>query len=172
MVIKDTIIIIIVALFWLLSTVVGDFIGASWTATICAVTWLLFDHCIWKTLPPIIVRRYNIGGAWSGKLHYNYKNKKGAKAAELCISQTFSKTTVCLKTGEMEGESVVSQWSFSKNKLFYIYMTDPKSEYKDKNPIQYGGARIKIDPKNLNKIYIEYWTDRGTKGHMEFKKKC
>lgn len=170
MVINDSVVIIIVALFWLATTLLGDLIGISLVVTICAVAWLFFDHFLWRFIPSIILRQYKIHGFWKGKLSYNYKNKKDTKNVTVAITQTFSKTSICVNSQEMLGESIVSKWNFSKNKLFYVYQTDPKSEFKDKNPVQYGGAQIKINPKNLNKIRIEYWTDRGTKGYMELKK--
>lgn len=168
--IKDIIIIIVFGLFWVLTTFFGDLIGASYTVIICAVAWLFFDHFFWRFIPSIILRQYKIYGCWEGKLSYNYKNKKGTKNVTVNITQTFSKTSVCVNSQEMLGESIVSKWDFSKNKLFYVYQTDPKSEFKDKNPIQYGGAQVKINPKNLNKVRIEYWTDRGTKGYVELNK--
>ncbi|MDR0967748.1 MAG: hypothetical protein LBL75_02865 [Rickettsiales bacterium] len=169
--IKDSIIIILLTLFWAAVSIFGNYIRATGLVlAIVAVVWIFFDLFIWRWFSPIIIRQYNISGKWKGKLHYNYKGKKGQKAVNVEIKQTFSSTKVIILSDEMHGESIVSKWFYDENKLFYVYRTDPKSEHKDKNPVQYGGAQIKVDNKNLNKIRIEYWTDRQTKGYMELKK--
>lgn len=155
---------------WLLCQIFGNYVGISWAFPILTALWFLFEKCGWKILPAWLVKQYKIYGDWSGKLYYHYKGKDGIKDIRLTIKQSFLKTEICIKTDEMLGKSIVSKWCLKQDKLLYIYNTDPNSEVKDKNPIQWGAAQIKIDPNDLNKLRIEYWTDRQTKGHMELKK--
>ena len=160
----------IVFICWVLCQIFGNYVGISWAFPILTVLWFLFEKYGWKFLPASVVKQYKIYGDWSGKLYYHYKGKDGIKDIKLTITQSFLKTEICIKTDEMLGKSIVSKWCFKQDKLLYIYNTDPNSEVKDKNPIQWGAAQIKIDPNDLNKLRIEYWTDRQTKGHMELEK--
>ena len=172
--IKDIIITLFVGLFWFLTTIFPTYTSVAiscWVAII-SLFFLFFDNFLWICIPSFILRQYKIYGSYTGKLYYNYNKKKdNIKNVEVNINQTFLKSSIYLITDEIIGKSIVSKWNFSEDKLFYIYRTDPKSEFKDKNPIQYGGAQIKINPKDLKHIRIEYWTDRKTKGYMELNKK-
>lgn len=160
----------IVGICWVLSQWLGGYIGVAWALPILSVLWFVFEKWLWRYVPPKVIRQYIICGEWSGKLYYEYKGKKGVKDLRLTIKQTFLRTDICIRSNEMVGKSIASKWRFDQDKLFYIYQTDPKTEFKDANPIQYGGAQIKITPEDMTAIRIEYWTDRGTKGYMELKK--
>ena len=168
--IQDIVFYGIIAVCWLLCQCFGNSLGITWILPVLSVLWLLFDKVLWRCISPKIIRQYKLYGNWHGTLYYKYRGKTGSKEVRLTIKQTFLNTAVHIKTDEMVGKSLVSKWHFDQDKLFYIYQTDPKTEVKDQNPIQYGGAQIKINPDNMNEIRIEYWTDRNTKGHMELKR--
>ena len=131
------------------------------------IIWFFFEKFIWRLIPMYVIKQYKIYGNWSGRLYYKYNKKSKSKEVKVNIEQSFLKTKICINTNEVLGRSIVSKWCFDENKLLYIYSTDPNSEVKDKNPVQWGAAQIKIDPNNLNKLRIEYWTDRQTKGYMK-----
>ena len=168
--IKEIVFYLVCSICWVLCQIFGNYIGISWVFPTLTLLWFLFEKYFWRFLPAWLLKQYKIYGDWSGKLYYQYEGKKGAKRISIIIKQSFIETEICIKTDEVLGKSIVSKWNFSEDKLFYIYRTDPNTEFKDKNPVQYGGAQIKINSKDLNHIRIEYWTDRKTKGYIELNK--
>jgi hypothetical protein len=156
----------IFALAWYFTDNFIDSIG--YTATIYAAGWWLFDKWLWKVCPTRF-GRYNISGKWLGTIHYEWQSKKKSKSAQVAIQQTFSNIKIKIETDENASKSIVSQWRFDDEKLFYIYTTDPHSKTKTKNPMQYGGTQIII--KDSRHVRIEYWTDAQTKGYIDLTRK-
>ncbi|HHY08835.1 MAG TPA: hypothetical protein GX530_10075 [Corynebacteriales bacterium] len=51
--------------------------------------------------------------------------------------------------------------------LYYTYITNPKSKYSERNPIQYGTCRLELD--NTMELRGTYWTSRRTIGDIYLK---
>lgn len=148
--------------------------GLSAAFIVHAIGWFLWDRWIWKTALAIKATGIpNLNGVWEGCLYSSF-NGGLEKDTQITIRQTGSKFIVENKTNEIESISFISVWdgelAHKKKDLFYIYRTYPKSEFKDKNPIQYGTGKIIHDKNIPNTIRLDYWTDRGTKGYMDLKR--
>lgn len=138
------------------------------------VGWYIWDRWVWKH--PLAVKFTGIpdlNGIWRGRLYSSF-NGGIEKDAQITIKQTASKFIVENKTNEITSISFISIWDgeylHRKKDLFYIYRTYPKSEFKDKNPVQYGTGKITHDNAVPDRIRLDYWTDRGTKGYMDLKR--
>ena len=146
--------------FW---TAVGYTSLGVWTV------WAIFNYAVWRIWPSLFGRKI-ISGKWKGKIKSSFKGST-TKDVEVKIIQTFSNTTIKIKTNEIVSKSVVVGWDKKDNILYYIYKTDPIIKFKDKNPVQDGAAKIVFDKQtHKNKLIIEYWTDRETTGYIELKK--
>ncbi len=142
----------------------------GWTSTVCLASYALFNKYLWRKWPICkFINRPYVGGIWSGNIHYNFNGVAGKKRVIVQIQQDFYNIKICLKTDINLSKSCTAEYCAEESKIFYVYKTDPHSRMKDINPVQYGAAQIVIDQNNLNKIRIEYWTDRRTKGYMDLK---
>ena len=83
------------------------------------------------------------------------------------ISQTLMSTRIIVKTNEMKSVSVSASIREENGEyiLYYVYRTDPKNEFVDKNPSKYGAARIDLSERP----HLEgtYWTTL-SKGDLDF----
>lgn len=161
-----------IALNFKLSEAVSRALSSAFVAY--AIGWFLWDRWVWKM--PFAAKLTGIpdlNGIWKGRLYSSF-NGGLEKDTQISIKQTASKFIVENKTNEIESISFISIWdgelSHKKKDLFYIYRTYPKSEFKDKNPIQYGTGKIIHDKAAPDTIRLDYWTDRGTKGYMDLKR--
>jgi len=147
------------------------FTGAlSLSFVIYTLVWFLFDKWFWKRHVILsLCGIENFSGKWSGTLHSSYGSGV-EKKTKVDISQTFSRIVITTKTDEIESVSFLAKWEKSminkKKEIFYMYRTDPKGEHNDKNPVQYGAARIRFDDEQKTRLRIEYWTNRETVGYM------
>lgn len=136
--------------------------GISVTVTI--LLSILYEKWVWKLNPlektPKLYERYN------GNLEYIYKGKADNKSIELYVTQSLFRLNIKLISDEIVSSTITSKIVKENGNyvLYYTYITNPKSKFSDKNPIQYGTCRFIIDdPKKLNGIY---WTSRKTKGDI------
>ncbi|WP_233880300.1 Cap15 family cyclic dinucleotide receptor domain-containing protein [Virgibacillus halodenitrificans] len=140
----------------------SGYTGISVFTTI--VISILYEKWIWRLNPlektPRLYERYN------GNLEYNYKGKTGNKSIEVYVRQSLFQLNIQLVSDEIVSSTITSKIVEENGNyvLYYTYITNPKSKFSDKNPIQYGTCRFIIDnPKKLNGIY---WTSRKTKGDI------
>ena len=127
----------------------------------------LFDLWIWRW---IIIRKLHkipvLAKTYKGKLESDFDNKiyKGT----LSITQTFSKVNIRFKSDESSSYSITATIICNNdvNQLIYTYQNDPKANIQKRSRIHHGTAILNID--NVDKIEGNYFTERGTTGHMTF----
>ena len=137
-------------------------IGFSW------ILWYIFDSFAWKLLPSKC-RQPCISGRWVGKLKSSYEDGT-EKEITLTIKQRFSSCKVYIETNEINSETIASGYWYKEGLQYYLlysYNTKPKKSINDKNPMQYGTTKIRME-KDV--IYGEYWTNRRTIGNFVLKK--
>lgn len=113
----------------------------------------------------------NLNGKWECIIKYNFDGKDREKISEVNIEQDLFGINVILITDEIKSNAITASIinEHGSKYLIYTYRTTPKQDVRDKNPIQYGTA--KIDISDINNVYGEYWTTRKTQGMMYLKKK-
>ncbi|MGX6979343.1 Cap15 family cyclic dinucleotide receptor domain-containing protein [Vagococcus elongatus] len=128
---------------------------------------LLYEKWIWRYNPLIKIPK--LKKEYSGLLKYNYDNIPGEKDIDIIISQTLTNINIIIKTDEIISNSITSELIEENNQyvLYYTYLTQPKSQFSDKNPMQYGSSKLCID--NEDEFHGIYWTTRETKGDIYFK---
>ncbi len=150
--------------FWKLLYTLFGYIGEA--IAVGFVVIKLFDLWIWKYLSkihgiPVLAQTYE------GEISSSYNDSKTYRGI-LTIKQTFSKISVKYKSDESSSFSVVAAIidSYDVNRLIYTYQSDPNANIQERSPIHHGTAILNVD--NVNKIEGNYFTERGTVGHMVF----
>lgn len=143
--------------------------SASYAVTISVIIGCLYEKYLWRynilEKTPALHKKYEC------KIKYVYKGISGEKIADVNIHQTLFDISIKLKTNEETSISKSAQIVEENGQyfLYYVYITEPKNEFADKNPIKYGYAKISLS--NVDKLEGQYWTTHFTKGDMIFTKK-
>ncbi|NMA74909.1 MAG: hypothetical protein GX963_12285 [Bacteroidales bacterium] len=142
-----------------------DFTGYTGVSvSITLVISILYEKWIWKKNP--LEKTPKLNKRYIGILEYNYKGTIGKKDIEVRIRQSLFRLNIQLVSDEIVSSTITSKIVEENGHyvLYYTYITNPKSKFSDKNPIQYGTCRFILDdPNQLEGIY---WTSRKTKGDI------
>lgn len=144
-----------------------DFINVIETAiSISTVLFILYEKWLWQYDPfnntPVLSNTYN------GVIKYNHSKGLGKKAINVKVKQSLLWISITLKTDEISSfvtsANIVTECN--EKILYYTYITNPKSDVINKNPINRGCVRLVIE--NKNSLKGQYWTASGTYGDIEF----
>ena len=140
------------------------------TITITTAFLGLYVAFVWRIDP--FDKTPVISGKYTGLIEYDYEGDK-SKVIDITIKQTLLSVKVMIKTDEIVSTTKVSSLIEENGEyvLYYIYITDPKMKYSDKNPIRYGTCRLLVTDDSLIGIY---WTSGKTSGDIKMTKmvKC
>ena len=137
-------------------------IGNTVAATMLILCF--YEKQIWRYNP--LEKTPRLKQKYSGKIKYRWDEKNAEKNIEVWITQSLLKVRVKIKTDEIMSNSISSELlqENGQHVLYYTYITTPKSEYSDSNPIQYGTSRLVLCEDG--KFEGIYWTSRKTKGDL------
>lgn len=141
---------------------VFDFAGEAVSVT--AAFMFLYERWLWKYNPWESMPR--LSARYYGKLKSSYDDVE--RDATLYIKQSLLSVHVTMKSGESKSKSItaVIDEIAEEKLLIYCYLNTPSSEYRNRSEIHYGTAMLCVD--DLNKLTGNYYTDRKTRGSMEF----
>lgn len=127
-----------------------------------------YNSFFWKFNPLEKVPR--LMGTYSGQIEYNFTGKNKVRDVSIIIEQTLLTVKVKIVTNEVTSNTIISSLIEENDEyvLYYTYITNPRSKYSQKNPIQYGTCRLIIT--NKDEFYGTYWTSRQTIGDLYLKK--
>lgn len=140
---------------------IGEAIGAS------AVLMALFNKWLWKTRLfsrihkcPILHKKY------TGEFVSDYDQK--TRAGTLTVRQTFLTIAVRFISGESSSKSITASFEDTDTfpTLVYTYINEPKGNIQERSPKHYG--TVVFDVSDPDHITGNYYTDRKTKGYMDF----
>jgi hypothetical protein len=161
----------------------GDKVDVGWlrffsAAVLAAVAVLaLWDRVLWKR--PLFQRirgvPRNLGGTWKGTLTSFWTDPQtgkppAPKPAYLVIRQTVSAVSVALLTDEsrsMSSYGVVSTVDGAAS-LDYIYLNRPDSRVEHRSRMHHGSASLDITGCPATRLRGRYWTDRDSRGELDF----
>lgn len=128
-----------------------------------AAVMAIYEKWLWRIIPfgiPVLDLHY------SGTLKSSYDRVE--RQASLEVRQTFLSVQVTMITDESKSRSISASIGniWGEKKLIYCYLNEPRTEYRDKSEIHYGTAVLCVD--NPLKLSGKYYTDRHTRGDMEF----
>ncbi len=170
----------VIILAFLIGCLLRQSVYSSFTtaATVGGLFLVLWDRCLWHLWPfyPYFDNKPDMRGTWQGLLHSNYhKPETGERRINvesyLVIRQTYSKIDVRYFSGESGSVSLSANLFADSEGLFTLactYRNTPRISVRERSPIGYGGMLLSVRGKPIHRIDGEYWTDRKTKGEMEF----
>ena len=131
-----------------------------------AIITCIYEKFLWKFNPFIKIPK--LKKEYDGTLKYKYNGKSSEKNIKIFISQTLTTISIIIKTDEITSKSITSELMEENNQyvIYYTYITQPKSEVSDENPIQNGTAKLLID--DIHSFRGTYWTSRKTTGDLYF----
>ena len=127
---------------------------------------LLYEKWLWKINPfekvPRLKRKY------IGTLCTTYDGKQIEKSVNLEIHQTLLSVRVVLMTDESKSSSISASVDriHDEWQLVYCYLNVPNTRVRERSEIHYGTAMLCIE--SAKEMRGEYYTDRKTRGDMEF----
>lgn len=141
-----------------------------------ALLWL-WDRVVWGTrlvqMIPTVPR--NLSGTWRGTLSSLWvdpstKTSPPPKPAYLVVRQTASALRVTLLTDESRSISTLAAVSGLDGavSLDYLYLNRPHSRVEDRSRMHHGSASLDVIGRPVIKLAGRYWTDRDSKGELEF----
>jgi hypothetical protein len=164
----------------------GERVSAGWLrfyslAVLAAVVVLAaWEHWLWKwgwfqKIPKV---RRNVSGTWKGRLASLWVDPETgeqipAKDAYLVVRQTASTASVTLLTDESRSKSslaVVSSLDGDAS-LDYAYLNKPDVHVDHRSHMHHGSTSLHITGRPATRLKGRYWTDRDTKGELDFTKR-
>jgi hypothetical protein len=189
---KRTIIIRIVA-----AVVLAVFVGETWLTSgklnlswakyfslvvliATAILWL-WDTWLWR-LPlfqrlPGVPR--SVRGTWKGTLTSFWKDPTTGKSPQpktvyLVVRQTGTLVSVKLLTNESSSASSLAEVSVvdASAVLNYMYLNRPGMQVEHRSRMHHGSTVLDISGSPARRLQGRYWTDRDSKGELEFTERC
>lgn len=141
------------------------------------VVFNLWDFWLWR-LPlaqwiPGVPR--SVRGTWKGTLTSFWVDPNTGKSPEpktvyLVVQQTGSLVIVKLLTDESRSTSALANVSEVDGSflLTYLYLNKPDMRVEHRSRIHHGSAVFDISGRPARRLKGRYWTDRDSKGELEF----
>jgi len=140
----------------------GVFIWDKW-----AWRWSAFTKV--GTVPP------RLRGTWRGTLTSLWENPcSGAppdpKPAYLVIRQTASTISARLFTDEGSSVSTIAKLrdEYGTCIFEYLYVNSPHPRFTDGSPMHHGSTMLTVSGEPPNRLSGRYWTDRYSRGELDF----
>ncbi len=151
----------------------------SYAVLAAVVVLTLWDRWIWRWR---VSQRFswvprNIGGTWGGALTSQWIDPKTGnppptKPAYLVVRQTASSVSATMFTDEMRSRSslgMVSGYDGAAS-LEYMYLSRPDSSVEHRSRMHHGSTSLDIVGAPAKRLKGRYWTDRDSKGELDFRK--
>lgn len=148
--------------------------GAVIAAT--AVLWL-WESILWRTQAGQAVKSVprNLNGTWKGTLSSFWvdpstQKRIDPKTAYLVVRQTATSIRVILLTDESRSVSSVGHVSGDEGErsLDYMYLNRPQARVEDRSRMHHGSTSLDIIGDRPHRLRGRYWTDRDTRGELDF----
>ena len=153
-----------------------------WVPTAVSVVMLLFwpvERWLWKYWPlnGLLWKRPFLGGTWRVTLQTSWKNPEtgetpGPITCYMAVRQTLTTLSMRLMTPESRSLLVADRVLEESDGVFQVmavYRNEPKIELRgERSEIHYGAFRLEIRGTPPSGLRGEYWTDRVTRGTMDF----
>src|SRR5437867_665037 len=149
----------------------------SLAVLIATIVLGLWDRWLWG-LPliqklPRVPR--DVRGTWRGTLTSFWedpatKRRPEPKTVFLVVRQSASQVTVALLTEESASRSSLASLSDEETgaSLTYMYLNRPDSRVEHRSRMHNGSAFLQVSGRPATRIRGRYWTDRDSRGELEF----
>jgi len=150
------------------------FSAAVFVATIALALW---DIWIWRwpTIQRIPGVTRCLQGTWKGMLTSFWIDpatgkRPQPKAVYLVVRQTATLISTKLVTDESRSKSSLADISTSdgSSELTYLYIDRPDARVEDHSRMHHGSTVLDISGTPARRLKGRYWTDRDSKGELDF----
>ncbi|MCU1685394.1 MAG: hypothetical protein JWQ81_6133 [Amycolatopsis sp.] len=148
------------------------------TAVLAATLVLaLWESWLWRL--PLAQRMPGtprcIRGTWRGVLTTFWVDPKTGKSPDpktvyLVIRQSASELSVKLLTNESRSASSFASVRLDDGsyELLYLYLNRPDSRYESRSRMHHGSTALDLSGSPVKRLKGRYWTDRDTRGELDF----
>lgn len=137
----------------------------------------LWEHRLWRAPQcqalPSVPR--NLRGTWKGSLISFWTDPETeqspeAKPVYLVVRQTATTVTVVLLTDESRSVSSTATVIDDKGTvtLAFMYVNRPDSRFEHRSRMHHGSAALDVTGRPAIRLRGRYWTDRDSKGELDF----
>lgn len=174
---------VVVAVFAVGIWASGDKVDAGWLKFFSAAVFAaaavlaLWDRWLWKVRWVQRSRKVprDLNGTWKGRLASFWIDPETGqripeKDAYLVVRQTYSTISVALLTDESRSKSslgVVSTLDGDAS-LDYMYLNRPDASVEHRSRMHHGSTSLHVTGCPATRLRGRYWTDRDSKGELDF----
>jgi hypothetical protein len=162
----------------------GEEFDVAWLRWFSLSVWvalsllLLWDRFFWRwtwlqRLPGV---PRDIGGTWCGTLTSFWTDPETGRSPEpktvfLVVRQRATFVSAVLLTDESRSKSTVAVVSDDGTvaSFDYMYLNRPDSRVEHRSRMHHGSTSLDIIGRPATRLRGRYWTDRDTKGELEFR---
>ncbi|MCE5254333.1 MAG: hypothetical protein LLG45_09050 [Actinomycetia bacterium] len=149
----------------------------SYAVMAAVVVYWLWDRVMWKR--PIAQRLKiaprDVSGTWRGTLTSCWIDPSNGeqcnpKTVYLVVRQTASTVSAILLTNEARSLSSLASVNSEDgtSSIDYMYEGAPDLMYQDRSRVHRGAVHLNIIGQPVERLRGHYWTDRDSKGELEF----
>lgn len=116
-----------------------------------------------------------IRGTWQGILTTFWVNPETGispdpKAVYLVVRQSANHTSVKLMTNESRSSSAFATIKVEggSHELLYLYLNRPDSRHESRSRMHHGSTSLDLSGSPVTRMKGRYWTDRNTRGELDF----
>lgn len=120
----------------------------------------------------------DLRGTWKGTLKSQWVDPQtgqriAPKPAFLVIRQTSTTVSVILLTDESVSRSSLAtvRGTDGSAGLDYMYLNEPKSSVEHRSRMHHGSTSLSITGRPATRLHGRYWTDRDSRGELDFTKR-
>lgn len=153
------------------------FAAAVFVATVLLWLW---ETVLWKLRPAQRIRGVprHVSGTWKGVLESFWIDPEtgkhpSPKPAYLVVRQTASTVSVILLTDESKSASSLGVVSSGDGvaSLVYMYLNRPDNKFEHRSRMHHGSTSLDITGLPPTRLRGRYWTDRDSRGELDFKER-
>lgn len=161
----------------------GDDFDPQWLRLFSLAVWiavfalLLWEKWLWRLslIQETKKAPRDIRGTWRGTLRSLWVDPDSGQSPEektvyLIIRQDAFNVSTVLLTDESRSVSTVAVVTDDQTvtSLDYMYLNRPDSRVEDRSRMHHGSASLDIIGQPVTRLRGRYWTDRNSRGELEF----
>lgn len=161
----------------------GDSVNPAWlrffsvAVVVAGCTLSAWDRWLWRlrTVQTFFPVARDLRGTWKGTLTSFWEDpitrvRPAPKDVFLVIRQSASEVSVVLMTNESSSRSSMAALTESGTgaSLVYMYLNRPDSRVEHRSRMHNGAAFLEVSGRPAARIRGRYWTDRDSRGELDF----
>lgn len=149
----------------------------SYAVTAAVVLVTAWDRWLWRLAisQKITAVPRNLNGTWKGVLTTFWADPEtgvvpAPKPAFLVVRQTATTVSVAMLTDQMRSLSSLASLTGvdGQRSLDYMYLSRPDSRYEKHSRIHHGSTSLDVTGIPPDRLYGRYWTNRDSRGELDF----